>query len=369
MKTLGRVLRWLGILLLILILYVGAVLLHGTLTDFQPDAVLPLEAGPNNSAGTEQVQDSILSFISWNVGYGGLGAEANFFYDSGSMFFAGSKMVRPEEPLVQKYVDGILQFFQSNQADFYLLQEVDVASKRSYGINQFAAIQEKRPELNGWFGVNYKSPRVPIPIFEPWRAYGRTLSGLATYTSYQATEATRYQLPGEYSWPTRIFQLDRCASVLRFPTQLGPDLLVVNVHNSAYDKGGVLKKQQMAFLKDFFLKEYEKGNYLVIGGDWNQCPPYFPFDSFSPGETAGYEQLNIDAEFLPAEWTWVYDPTTPTNRKVSESYVPKETFTTLIDFFLISPNVKVRKVRGIDQGFQYSDHQPVWMEAQLLRAN
>ena len=363
MKLFRKALKWLGIFLLIFLLYVVVVLVHGTLTDFQPPAEISLNS--TEKATETVIQDSVLSFFIWNIGYCGLGAKSNFFYDTGGMLYSGGKMVRPAQAQVEEYLEGAKTFLKTNQADFYLLQEVDFNSKRSYGINQFEVLGEQLPGYSSWFAENYKSPRVPIPVLEPWNAYGRTNSGLATFSKYEATQSTRYQLPGDYPWPTRIFQLDRCAAVHRFPLANEKELIVVNVHNSAYDKGGVLKKQQMAFLKAFFQEEYEKGNYLVIGGDWNQCPPYFKFDTFSPGETAGYEQINIEPGFLPETWRWVYDPRTPTNRKVSEVYDSKSTFTTLIDFFLISPNIKVLKARGINQGFQYSDHQPVWMEVEL----
>ncbi|MCB0644854.1 MAG: endonuclease/exonuclease/phosphatase family protein [Phaeodactylibacter sp.] len=363
MKLLKRFFRWLGLLLLLFLVYVAAVLIHGTMTDFQPEAELALPS--TQKAEQEVIEDSVLSFVTWNIGYCGLGARSDFFYDTGGMLYSGGKMVRSSKDLVVDYLNGAKSFLRSNQADFYLFQEVDWDSKRSYGLNQFELLGAELPGFSGWFAVNYLSPRVPIPILEPWKAYGRTNSGLATFAWYEAEESTRYQLPGDYPWPTRIFQLDRCAAVHRFALANGKELVVVNVHNSAYDKGGVLKKQQMAFLKTFLLGEYREGNYVVVGGDWNQCPPYFQFDTFSPGETAGYEQLNIEADYLPDNWRWVYDPQTPTNRKVSEIYDPASTFTTLIDFFLISPNVQVLKVRGINQGFQYSDHQPVWMEVQL----
>jgi endonuclease/exonuclease/phosphatase family metal-dependent hydrolase len=140
---------------------------------------------------------------------------------------------------------------------------------------------------------------------------------------------------------------------------------VINIHNSAYDDGS-LKAQQMVFLQELFLREYAKGNYVIAGGDWNQCPPFFAYDRFMPGQGQGYEQQNVNPDLLPADWQWVYDPTVPTNRKVSDPFVKGQTFVTLIDFFLVSPNIRVTKARGIDLGFQFSDHQPVWMEVELL---
>ncbi|MEN0006192.1 MAG: endonuclease/exonuclease/phosphatase family protein, partial [Bacteroidota bacterium] len=172
------------------------------------------------------------------------------------------------------------------------------------------------------------------------------------------------QLPGEYAWPTRIFQLDRCILYQQYAVKDDRKLTLLNVHNSAYD-GGVLKAQQMEYLKNLVLEEYEKGNYVIVGGDWNMCPPNFPFDSFMPGGAQGFGQINIPMDFLPVDWQWVYDPTTATNRKNATPYIKGETFITLIDFYLISPNVFVKNIKGINQEFNYSDHQPVWMEVEL----
>ncbi|MBR9919203.1 MAG: endonuclease/exonuclease/phosphatase family protein [Bacteroidetes bacterium] len=361
---LKQILKFIGWLLLTILLYVLVVLIHGTMTDYQPKAEIPLEADVNGNPESV-ISDSLLSFLIWNVGYGGLGSESDFFYDKGGMFFSGGRMIRPTESLAKKNIDGAAATLSAIDADFYLLQEVDYDSKRSYGINQFETHLSVLENVTGLFAPNYKAPRVPLPIFEPWRAYGKVYSGLATYSAYQPLESTRYQLPGSFSWPTRIFQLDRCAAVQKFPVSNGKELWVVNIHNSAYDKGGKLKKQQMDFLQDFLLDAYKKGHYIVVGGDWNQCPPFFPFDTFSPGNTQGYSQINIRDNFLPSDWTWAYDPTIPTNRKVGDIYEPGKTFETLIDFFLISPNLQAVEVKGIPQGFAYSDHQPVYLKVLL----
>lgn len=349
----------------LVVLYVAIVLLHGTLTDWQPEAESDLGPG-RETAEQSIINDSILSFVIWNIGYGGLGAEADFFLDHNGMFFSGGQMIRPPRELSDKFQNGIEQFGASTKADFFLFQEVDLKSKRSYYRDQQEMLQSQQPGYASIFAPNYKAQRVPIPIFEPWHVYGPVHSGLLTLSRFQPSASTRLQLPGSFSWPTRIFQLDRCAAVHRYSLEGDKELVVVNIHNSAYDTGGELKRQQMAFLKEFFLEEYEKGNYLVVGGDWNQCPPYFKFDGFMPGRSQGYSQINIAPDFMPDEWQWVYDPTLPTNRKNQAPYQPGETFVTLIDFYLISPNVKARQVKGLDQQFRFSDHQPVFLEVELL---
>src|SRR5207249_144599 len=107
----------------------------------------------------------------------------------------------------------------------------------------------------------------------PWSAMGHVESGVLSFTRFQPQEATRYSLPGEFGWPKRPFWLDRCLLLFRFNLPSGKQLIVINQHLEAYDEGGSVKKLEMAFLKDLLLKEYEKGNYIIVGGDWNQCPP------------------------------------------------------------------------------------------------
>jgi endonuclease/exonuclease/phosphatase family metal-dependent hydrolase len=362
-RAIKLVLKLVALVILLVLLYVAGVLLYGTVRDFKPEALTALT--PDQNASNSIIQDSILTFTIWNIGYGGLGAEANFFFDSGNMFFSGDRMVRSSRGNVEKYIDGIEAFVMSNPADFMLFQEVDFNSKRSYYNNQFEGISDLLSGYSAVFAVNYQVDWVPLPIFQPWKAYGATNSGLASWSRYQPQSSVRMQLPGSFDWPTSIFQLDRCAAIQRFKVKEGKELVVINVHNSAYDRDGSLKAAQMAFLQKVFLEEYEKGNYVVVGGDWNQCPPGFQFDKFMPGNTSGYTQTNIDHGFVPSDWTWCFDFNTPTNRKLRDTYQPGETFITLIDFFLISPNIQLLKTQTHDLDFKYADHQPVTMKIKI----
>lgn len=365
MKHKTRFIRLITGALLIFLLYFLGLLAHGSYTDWQPEQEA-IRLTLDQPAKDSLLTDSVVSFITWNVGFGGLGAESDFFYDDQGMWYSGSSMVRTPKPLVEKNLRGALDFLKNTRADFFLLQEVDVRSDRSYGLPQYGEYGKALPGFAATMAVNYRCERVPIPLLEPWNAYGAVESGLGTFCRYQPAEAIRYQLPGHYPMPDRMFQLDRCAALHRIPTGRGKDLVVINVHNSAYDPGDKIKAIQLPYLRELAQREYAKGHYVVIGGDWNQCPPFFRFDSFMPGNTQGYQQGNIPDGFFPEDWRFAYDPTTPTNRKCRDPYRKGQTFETLIDYFLVSPNVRIRTVKGIRQDFQFSDHQPVWMEVELL---
>ncbi|MFT6938235.1 MAG: endonuclease/exonuclease/phosphatase family metal-dependent hydrolase [Saprospiraceae bacterium] len=362
MKILKTTLKIIGSLIGLFLLYVIITILHGTATDFQPEEKVTVDiTGPT---AQKVIEDSLISLVTWNVGFGGLGAKDLFFYDDNGTFSTSHPVIPPKENSVRNH-KGMNDFIKNTKVDFYLIQEVDKNSKRSYHNNQYEDLQAQTPNYSGSFAMNYNVKRVPLPIAHFWGTLGKVESGLASYSKYQPTEATRYQFPGNYSWPMRIFQLDRCFLVNRFDTKNGKELVVINTHNSAYDKGGKLKTGQMEYLKNYLITEYEKGNYVVVGGDWNQCPPYFPFDKLMPGKGGAYETINVEADYLPKDWVWAYDPLMPTNRKSSEIYSAGETFTTLIDFFLISPNLSVKKIKTINQRFEFSDHQPVYIELNL----
>jgi endonuclease/exonuclease/phosphatase family metal-dependent hydrolase len=238
---------------------------------------------------------------------------------------------------------------------------VDRHSKRSYHFDQENIIESHFPGYNAYFGLNYNVSFVPVPLKSPM---GKVESGLMTLTRHPPSGVTRHSFPGNYSWPVRLFMLDRCFLVNRYPVEGGAELLVINTHNSAYDDGS-LRSIQMSFLREFLLTEYEKGNYVVVGGDWNQTPYGFDPEQLNhPFDTL--DVTFIEKDFPGAEWTWAFDPNTPTNRRVSTPYDRSSSLTTVIDCYLLSPNICLEQVKTIDLDFRWSDHQPVTLRARLF---
>ena len=156
-----------------------------------------------------------------------------------------------------------------DSVDFILLQEVDISSKRSYHRNEVKRFSDDLSNNHAFYGKNYDVFFVPLPFTNPM---GSVNSGVLSFSRYNPSEVTRISFPGQYSWPKRLFMLDRCFLVMRFPLPGGKQLLVVNTHNEAYDTG-IIRDEQMAFLKKFLIAESELGNYMIVAGDWNQCPP------------------------------------------------------------------------------------------------
>ncbi len=337
------------VLLLALIpgLYVAGVLLYGTLTDFDPPKHLHLHTF---GAGSAPI-DSTITFLTWNIGYTGQGAKADFFYD-------GGKQVHAPEEDVQAYREGIANFLAAqNDVDVFLLQEIDSLARRSYRVDQVTYLTDYLPDHAYSFAINYNVRFVPVPLLNPM---GKVISGVASYSRLPADGFERHGFDSQFEWPRRLFFLDRCFMSHRTPLPNGKELVVLNTHCSAYDKEGEMVAAEIRRMVEFGESEYAKGNYVVMGGDWNQCPPnYTPIDP-----DGGYNEHILSDDQLPQGWQWVADASVPTNRKLNAPY-SADSYTTVIDHFAISPNVVVDHIQGVDLQFAYSDHQPVKMRVRL----
>lgn len=355
-KSIKRFLQGILMLLLLALLYVAGVLAFSSYADYQPEEVIELDL---ESSGNLDIDFSdTLTAISWNIGYGGLGEESLMFYDLGRSLTSGGYQVIEPRPLVEKNIIGVQDFIASHSSDFYLFQEVDRQAKRSHYINQFDALAEILPNYSKSFARNYWVDYVPIPILEPWNVLGSVEAGLATFSRFTPKEGTRFQLPGSYSWPTRIFHLDRCIAVQHYPLDSAKTFTLVHLHNSAYD-GGLLKKQQIKYLDSLITKFYQEGHYVLVGGDWNQTPPEVDLDVLYAGGIKGRSWVTLGESFMPDGWTWAYDPKYTTSRRVNAPYITGQSEEKLIDYFLVSPNIKVLEVNTLKQQFKDSDHEPV----------
>ena len=362
-----RLLQILAVSLALVIGYVAAVLVRGSLSDWQPSGVTPVAVdGGGTSAGP--IADSVLSFLTWNVGYGGLGAEADFFLDGGAFFFSRGLRVHMPEADVRRYSEGIETEIASIRADFILLQEVDSLSDRSHGNRQSAQLRATKPDYAAAYTPNYINERVPVPVFEPWHVYGGVYSGLLNLTRYRPGDTRRHTLPGEFPWPDKLFQLDRCLLVQRFALADGRELVVVNLHLSAYDQDGSLKAAQLEYLADLLRAEVDAGHLVVAGGDWNLMPPNLAYDHFTGDPKGNFPRSTVPAGFPGPDWTFVYDPDVPTNRKINAPY-SDSSYVTTIDHFLLSPGLQARKVKTLDRDFRNSDHQAVFLEVGIKAAD
>ncbi len=79
----------------------------------------------------------------------------------------------------------------------------------------------------------------------------------------------RRSLPVE-TGVTKLLDLDRCYSVSKIPVSNGKALCLYNLHLSAYTSDGKIADEQLELLLSDMQAEYEAGNYVIGGGDFNK---------------------------------------------------------------------------------------------------
>ncbi len=341
--------KYLLILSMLLALFISA----NAFIDYKPP---PQEVIKIENPVEKEIPQTFTILI-WNIGYCGLGEEADFFMDGGEMSIAVNKET------VEKHFKNVKKFLKSKDADIMLLQEVDEIAKRSHRVKQYIGLRDYFKNYSSGFAYNYKVPFVPVPLKKPM---GKVKSGLMTFSKFKIVKLMRYQLPGNYSWPTRVFHLDRCILVSRIKMpKTQSEWVIINIHLSAFDKGGELRKQQLAFLKKFMIKEHKEGNYVIVGGDWNHSFPGFK-NTFSNNKPDPSWLQYLPADWAPEGWEFKYDKDKPTIRANSTIYKRGDNFRTIIDGFLVSPNITIADVEGFDLDFVDSDHNPVILKVKIM---
>ena len=301
------------------------------------------------------------SIVTYNIGFGAYDQEYTFFMDTGVML-GGEKVVGKQgtatsEEHVVRNTQGSIDTMKLHEADFYILQEVDTDSTRSYHVNQYDAIRTEFMNYDAIFAQNFHSAFLALPINNP---HGIANSGLVTLSKYQITENVRRQYIVDDAFPYKYMDLDRCFLMSRLPLNNGKELVLINSHMSAYDEGGLIRVQQLAQLNQAMQEEYEKGNYVIVGGDFNHdltnSIGVFESQQETPSwvakltESDIYEPMDI---VVPTNSTEV-----PTCRAAEIPYEPGVNYTVIVDGFIVSNNIEATAI-NIDNQFMYSDHNPV----------
>ena len=205
---------------------------------------------------------------------------------------------------------------------------------------------------------------VPVPITSPM---GKVVSGIMDFSAFRPEQAVKYAYPVISSWPDKLFMLDRCFILMSFKLPEDKNLVIINTHNSYYIRDDSLRLLELDVLKNRILSEYESGNYVVVGGDWNKLPPDFNKENNLIKEPIQNTVRSISKNFLPQDWCWAYGNKHPTNRALNRKYEKGNTGVSIIDFFVVSPNIEVIEVKTIPLGFENSDHHPVYLKIRLIR--
>ena len=288
-----------------------------------------------------------LSLTTYNIGFGSYSPDYTFFmdlgYDENGVATAGvhGKGISKED--VQTNIDGSINIVKELVSDFYALQEVDVDSDRAYHINQKEAFEKEMTDYDNTFAINFDSAYLFYPLNDP---HGKSKAGLSTYSKYSISESERkeYTISTGFS---KFFDLDRCFSV-----------------------------KQIDELYSFMKSEYDKGNYVIAGGDFNHdlltnnpLYPQYTKENFAYKDMVKQPMPDWLNFMFDDNKTCKFDDgftvyaanNEPSCRDCDVAWQRGYTYVSTVDGFIVSENITVNSVETKkvgDNGFAYSDHQP-----------
>ena len=307
-----------------------------------------------------------MTVVSANLGFGAYNQAFDFFMDGGT----GSVAASPEA--VTKSIEGSAAAVKSLAPTFVLFQEVDIDGTRSYHINEYDLLRRQYPAFWSVFCQNYDSPFLAWPLYAP---HGANKAGLVTLSAYPVADGTRRSLPISEGLG-KFLDLDRCYSICRIPTSSGADLVLFNVHLSAYGADADIMAAQRATLYEDMKREHAAGNYVIAGGDYNH-------DMIGvSGDVYGNATDAVESWAKPYDFDGVPEGFTVASKaKLDETGIagfsdagtcrdagrPYDGTNDRweMDTFIYTDNVEPTFYETVDLDFAYSDHNPVLLKFRL----
>lgn len=120
------------------------------------------------------------------------------------------------------------------------------------------------------------------------------------------------------------------------------ELIVYNIHLAPYSQNYLVRREQIKYILKLANLEYEFGNYVVIGGDWNI-------------DLQSEWVIKTEMRDIFGDNPWPFEKLNSATHQKFDEYGNKVIQS--IDGFLYSPNLK-GNVQNLED-FTYSDHSPV----------
>ena len=345
MKTAKKIFKIIGIIagVVVTALIVYIIYLYASYHRIEDN--LSLEVESHAQANAHLTTEKEYSALTYNIGFGAYTPDFSFF----------------------ETVQGAGELVRSYDPDFALIEEVDLNSTRSYHVNEYDILKDCFADYDTVFAQNYDSAFLFYPFTQP---HGKSRSGLALFSRYPVTDSLRRSFPVSTSF-SKFFDLDRCYSISRVPVDNGKELVIFDLHMSAYGNSDEIREGQIRMLTEDMQKEYEAGNYVLCGGDFNHDLKADENDSaereswaypFPRSELPEHFSFGMD-QLSQQEKQDLWDSA----RNADMEYVPGETYTVTLDGFIISDNIECVSYEDINTGYTYSDHDPVYMKFKLTQ--
>lgn len=314
--------------------------------------------------------DKTYKVMTFNIGFGAYDDQFTFFMDTGyedsekKIPTSGKQSWATDKQHVYDNIAGCISVINSKNPDFIMLQEVDDNSTRAYHINEVELMTNEFKDFSFSQANDYHSAFLFYPFTQP---HGKSSSNLITLSKTNIISSLRRSLPLSDSKLANIMDLDRCIMINRYEIQNSDKhFVLINVHLSAYDEGGKIRKKQNELLREVLENERKNGNYVILGGDFNQVlipngTEYYikPNGEITPDWVAGFEG-SFEGYTLAYSTEGDDGANFGTARNNTKPFDKNWTYTCTIDGFVVSNNIEIEDIKNVtSHAFKYSDHNPV----------
>ncbi len=256
-----KLLRTLAIAAGSIVLVIGALLGAAIGTEYRPGPVVEEPVTERRAATPLQVGEPF-DLLSWNVQFGA-GRKHKFFYDGGDAV----KVPRAD---VDEAVAAIGAALRGADADLTLIQEIDVDSSRTHGVDELDAWSRALDAAVTTTAPYHKVPFVPKPFTNPM---GRVDMRLGIFSRAPLSHARRTQLALlDEPRIIQVFNLKRAMLTADVALE-GSDrpLKVAVTHLSAFSFGDGTLSKQVATL-DAWMSSHAPDQPWILAGDMNLLP-------------------------------------------------------------------------------------------------
>ncbi|MEM7725074.1 MAG: endonuclease/exonuclease/phosphatase family protein [Cyanobacteria bacterium P01_A01_bin.45] len=284
----------------------------------------------NNNKDTKDV----FTVVTYNIGY--LSGLTN------------NLAVETNQKLFDDNLKNAIAALKPLNADFIGLQEIDLASKRSFKVNQVEKVAQGLSFPEAAIGVNWDKNYVAFPYFPISAHFGRIVSSQAILSRYPIESHQRIVLEKVADNPFyyNAFYIDRVAQVSKIKVQ-NRTLVLINVHLEAFNKNTRL--EQTKFIENL-LEKYINDFPILLVGDFNSTPA-------NNQETEPTINLLLNNPNLKSA-----TPQSSFNDPKVLTF-PADKPEAKLDYIFYTPkNIEVLEWQVVSEAKQASDHLPVMMK-------
>jgi len=319
-----------SLILLGIAIYVAAVF-------FANRTVSPHEGPiPSSPAATNlPVAQDTLTILTWNIGYGALGKNADLIVENGrSLRALSAKEVRDA-------TQRIAHRLAAQSADVICLQENAKAGFLTRGVGVSAIVETALADRQSLFWTDMKSVLVP--------RFLRLEHGMSVHARIRIDSCTAVLFPKDnvYFWGGLTKHYGSLISHIG-TGKTGRDWVVFNIHLSAFDPDIRTRMEQLENLLQREQHEYDQGHFVVIAGDWNmRLSPTDVAHDKDPKEKL--QMLDFPRNVLKQGWTMTVGTEIPTVSPLNSPSIAGQSDTAIIDRFVYSPTLSLPHVSPADQ--------------------